>query len=106
MKEVSCRISEMFFSELEKKQLPRSALIDGVGYPLEHFQNKHERVDWAAFIRLMENAEEIWTEDELVAMGGAWIDSPFIRYLKVIAGTLFDARQVYHWFDIGNERRT
>ncbi|MDF2692082.1 MAG: hypothetical protein K0S65_465, partial [Labilithrix sp.] len=101
MKEVSCRILEMFFRELAKKGLPSATLIDGVGYPLRHFQDKQERVDWATFIRLMENAQKIWTDDELVAMGGAWIDSPFLRHTRLIAGALFTPKQLYRWFDTG-----
>jgi signal transduction histidine kinase len=97
MKEVSCRILEAFFSELEKKNLPPSLLIEGVGYPLAHFQNKHERVEWSTFVRMMENAERIWTQDEIETMGGAWIDSPFLRHTRLIASTLFTPKQFYLW---------
>jgi signal transduction histidine kinase len=87
----------MFFRELRKKGLPPEALIEGVGYPLRHFQNKHERIDWPAFVRMMENAERIWTRDEIEAMGGAWIDSPFLRHTRIIAGALFTPKQFYQW---------
>ncbi|MBX3262456.1 MAG: response regulator [Labilithrix sp.] len=97
MREVSCRILEMFFRELDKKGAPTSLLLDGVGYPLAHFKDKHERIEWSAFVRLMENAQKIWTNDEIVAMGGAWIDSPFLRHIRLIAGTLFTPKQFYKW---------
>ena len=97
MKEVSCRILEMFFRELEKKKLPPDRLIEGVGYPLEHFQNKHERIEWSAFVRMMQNAERIWTQAEIETMGGSWIDSPFLRHIRLIAGALFTPKQFYHW---------
>jgi signal transduction histidine kinase len=101
MKEVSCRILEMFFRELEKKRLPPQRLLEGVSYPLKHFQDKQERVDWDTFVRLMENAQQIWSDDELVAMGGSWIDSPFLRHARLIAGALFTPKQLYRWFDTG-----
>ncbi|HVJ93915.1 MAG TPA: ATP-binding protein, partial [Labilithrix sp.] len=110
MKEVSCRILEMFFRELQKKGLPAARLVDGVGYSVEHVQDKHERIDWVAFVRLMENAREIWSAQELVEMGGAWIDSPFLRHTRLIAGALFTPKQLYRWFDTGvgetSEKRT
>ncbi len=87
----------MFFRELDKKGLPPATLVDGVGYPVEHFRNKHERIEWSAFVRLMKNAERIWTSDEIVAMGGAWIDSPFLRYVRLISGALFTPKQFYEW---------
>jgi signal transduction histidine kinase len=99
MKEVSCRILEMFFRELKRKGLPDALLVEGVGYSLAHVQNKQERIDWSAFGRLMENAQRIWTDDELVAIGGAWIDSPFLRHTRLIAGALFSSSQLYGWFD-------
>jgi signal transduction histidine kinase len=97
MKEVSCRFLEMFFRELRKKGLPPEALIEGVGYPLRHFQNKHERIDWSAFVRMMENAERIWTQDEIEAMAGASIDSPFLRHTRIIARVLFTPKRFYQW---------
>ncbi len=97
MKEVSCRILEMFFRELKKKKLPAAMLLEGVGYPLEHFRDKHERIDWPAFVRMMRNAERIWTPSEIEAMGGAWIDSPFLRHTRLIAGVLFTPKNFYQW---------
>ena len=97
MKEVSCRILEMFFRELDKKGLSAAALVEGVGYPVEHFRDKHERIEWSAFVRFMQNAERIWTSEEIVSMGGAWIDSPFLRHIRLIAGALFTPKQFYEW---------
>ncbi len=97
MKEVSVRILEMFFRELRKKRLPPEVLVEGVGYPVAHFENKHERIEWDAFVRMMENAQRIWTEDEIVEMGGAWIDSPFLQHTRLIAGALFTPKQFYRW---------
>ncbi len=97
MKEVSCRILEMFFRELKKKGLPESVLIEGVGYSLGHFQDKHERIDWSAFVLLMRNAERIWTREEITEMGGAWIDSPFLRHIRLISNALFTPKQFYQW---------
>ncbi|MBX3209180.1 MAG: response regulator [Labilithrix sp.] len=104
MKEVSCRILEMFFRELKRKQLPSTLLIEGVGYPLAHFQDPHERIEWSAFVRMMENAEKLWTADEIEAMGGAWIDSPFLRHTRIIAGALFTPRQFYRWLATDRKR--
>ncbi|HVH47054.1 MAG TPA: ATP-binding protein, partial [Labilithrix sp.] len=51
----------------------------------------------SAFVRMMQNAERIWTQAEIETMGGSWIDSPFLRHIRLIAGALFTPKQFYHW---------
>lgn len=95
--EVSCRILEMFFGELEKKGLPASAFLDGSGCTEKQIRDKNHRISWTSFLALMENAQRIWTDDEIIAMGGAWIDSPVLRHTRAIAGALFTPKQFYRW---------
>jgi signal transduction histidine kinase len=104
MREVSCRVLEVHFRELEKKGLPPSTWVGNVPYSLAHLRNKHERIDWATFVRLMANLRTIWTEDQIVAQGGAWIDSPFLRHTKLVVGALFTPKQFYRW--LANDSNT
>jgi signal transduction histidine kinase len=97
MREVSCRVLDVHFRELQKKGLPAGVLLDGVPYSLAHLQNKHERIDWASFVRLMANLRKIWSEDEIIAQGGAWIESPFLRHTTLVVGALFTPKQFYQW---------
>lgn len=97
MREVSCRVFEMLFRALKKKGVPADALANGSGYSLHQLQNKHERIDWSAYCRVMKNAEQIWTEAEMIEIGGAWIDSPVFRHTRLIVGALFIPKHFYEW---------
>ena len=73
--------------------------MQGVAYPLDHLQNKHERIEWSAFVDFMDNAGRIWNEDQLADIGGAWIRSPFFRAFAVVARLLFSARDAYRFIN-------
>ncbi len=105
MREVSCRVLEMPFRELQKRGLAPSVLSAGVDYSLTHLQNKHERIDWSAYCRVMENVRNIWTEEEIIKMGGSWIDSPIFRHTRLIVRTLFTPKQFYEWL-ADSEKKT
>lgn len=101
----------MFFRALPKKGLPPEALAKGVGVPLQRLRNKHERIDWAAFVVVMENAGGIWTNDELVKLGMSFFESPYMRPFSVIARLLFSATDFYRWVfvkskGVGNQEFT
>lgn len=97
MKEVSCRVLELNFAALDEKQLPVQRLVEGVGYSLAHLRNRHERIDWDAYRRIMQNVESIWTREEIIELGGRWVDAPIFRWVQLITGTLFTPRQFYKW---------
>lgn len=70
--------------------LPDTQLVDGVGYPLDHLENRAERVDWWALVRLLQNARARLTLDGLETLGAtfpralvsrpkAWLARPFSR---------------------------
>jgi len=81
-----------------------AALLDGVPYSLQHLRDKHERIDWSAFLQIMRNAGRIWSDAELVSMGGAFLRSPFMRPAALIARLLFSTKDFYSWV-YGDARR-
>lgn len=97
MKEVSCRVLNVFFLELRKKGIPPDVLFEGVDYSIEHLRNKHERIDWDTFLRINRKAEEIWTEEELIPLGGAFVKSPFVWTSVILARLLFNEKTYYRW---------
>ncbi len=97
MREVSCRMLDVFFADLKRRQIPAEPLVVGTGYSLEHFRNKHERVEWDAFRTFMRNGRQHWTDDDLVRLGGSFVDSPLFRPFRLIARMLFSAKQIYRW---------
>jgi len=104
MREVSCRILEMFFREADRRGLARAALTQGMAYGLAHLEDPHERIEWSAFLVFMENAQRLWTAAELERMGGAWIDSPPFRHARLVTGALLTPRQLYRWIFAGPAR--
>ncbi|MBI4429179.1 MAG: response regulator [Ignavibacteriales bacterium] len=97
MNEVSCRAVNMFFQELQRKGIPSSMLLEGVDYSIQHLQNKNGRIDWPTLIRICKNAERIWTEEELLAIGAAFLRSPYVRWTLLVARLLFTEKDFYRW---------
>lgn len=102
MKEVSCRVLEMPFRELARRGIRPERLAEGTPYTVAHLQDKHERIDWAEYRKILEdNVRRIFSEEEIVAMGGAWIDSPIFRHTRLIVGAFVRPRHFYEWLADG-----
>ncbi|MFO0735305.1 MAG: ATP-binding protein [Labilithrix sp.] len=104
MKEVSCRVLDVHFRELKKRGIAPEVWTEGVALPLSLLQNRHERIDWADFAQLMTNLNRIWTPDEIEAQGGSWIDSPFLRYARLLASSVFTPKEFYRWMANGTKK--
>src|SRR5437867_12810407 len=97
MKEVSCRVFDAFLRDLQKKKLDPATLLVGTPYTPEHIRNKKERIEWSAFVQIMANGETVWSDADLVALGGAFLRSPALVPVAVIARLLFTALDFYRW---------
>jgi signal transduction histidine kinase len=97
LKEVSCRTLQMFFRQLRVDNVPEARLLAGVPYSSEHLKDRHERIDWSAFTRFMENAGALWTEDQLIEIGAGLFRNPFLLPMKLIGRLLFTAKDFYTW---------
>lgn len=102
-REVSCRILEIFFHALAEKNLPPHTLTTGVAYSLEYLQNKKKRIDWNSFCLIMENASQVWSDEELVALAGTLINSPWVKPFAMIAKIFVSAKDIYRY---GGQPRT
>ena len=78
------------------------ALAVGTGYSLGHLRSKHERIEWESFRCFMQNGRQYWSDDDLLRLGGAWIDSPLFRPFRLIARMLFAPKQLYRWTSQAN----
>lgn len=104
MKEVSCRVLDVHFRELKKRGIAPEVWLEGVSIPVTHLQNRHERIDWADFAQLMTNLQRIWTTEEIEAQGATWIDSPFLRYARLLASSVFTPKEFYRWLAKGTTK--
>src|SRR3954470_16212838 len=95
MKEVSCAPFDLFFKRALRGGVPLERLTAGTGYSLEHWRNKHERIEWSSMVRFLENASGVWSDTELVEAGAETFNT--LKQFGVIARFLFDARGFYEW---------
>jgi hypothetical protein len=63
VKEVACKVLDVFFREIRRKGLSEEVLLAGVPATAAHLRDRHERIDWAVFLRFMENVRSVWTDD-------------------------------------------
>ena len=97
MKEVSCRALDVFVRALRAKRIDPALLAQGTGYDLAHLCNKHERVEWETWERIVANVRPHVDDRELEVMGAAFLSSPLLRSISVFARLLFSPRDFYNW---------
>lgn len=97
MKEVSCRFFETLLRDLRERAIDPRRLVEGTPYTVAHIADKDERIDWPAFLRMMENGRALWTRDELLKIGERSTESPLVQFIGVIARMRFSVKGFYHW---------
>ena len=111
MKEVSCRVFEIFLRPLEDKNLSAEFLVAGTSVARSTLMNKHERIDWSEFVAVMQNARQVFTDDEYVEIGRSYFRSPMLRFASTVARLLFTPMDFYRWLTkprqgVGNQMFT
>lgn len=102
MREVACSVLAPMFVAAREKKVPLSRLTAGMSVDLAHLQKKHERISWADYRQLSANAETVFTDDELVDIGGAWRKNPLVRRVHLLFGVALTPRDFYRWLAEGN----
>lgn len=97
MKEVSCRVFDALVRFVRERGLPIDVLSDGAGVPAALLVDKHARVDWLTFVKVMDNLARIASAEELVDIGGAFARNPMVRTFSLVARVLFTPRDTYLW---------
>lgn len=97
MKEVSCRFFDVLLRDLRERGVAAERLLEGTGYTVAHLADKNERVDYSAFVRMMENARALWTHDELIRLGERSTEGPLVRFIGVVARIRFSVTGFYQW---------
>lgn len=83
-KEVSCRPIALLLDFVKDRGLSQKVLLNGISYNLEHLQNKHERIDWAAYCQFMKNLHTVFDEDDFFEFGRLWAQSKFFRPWAIV----------------------
>ncbi|HEY0988981.1 MAG TPA: ATP-binding protein [Kofleriaceae bacterium] len=99
MKEVSCRIFEIFERPLASKGLPAEVMVSGTALTLAKLRDKKARVDWGEFVAVMTNLRPHFTDAEYFEVGRSYMRSPHLRFAFVVARFLFSAMDFYRWLN-------
>jgi signal transduction histidine kinase len=97
MKEVSCRVLEIFFRPLAAKSIPAETLVVGTDLDVRVLLDKNERLSWGDFVIVMRNIGRAFDEDELMQIGRTLLQSPMMRFASVVARMLFSPMELYDW---------
>ncbi|HSD86378.1 MAG TPA: HAMP domain-containing sensor histidine kinase, partial [Kofleriaceae bacterium] len=97
MKEVSCRLFDVLLRDLRARGIDAERLVEGTSYSPAHLADKDERVDWSAFLRMMQNARTIWSRDQLIGLGERSTEGPLVQFIGVVARIRFSVATFYEW---------
>ena len=107
MTEVACKAIGVLLKALERRGESLEALAEQAGYPLAHLYNKHERIDWRAYLVLTRRAEQVFSDEDMERIGENILRSPLLAPLTLIGRLLFTAKDFYRWIyqkDLGGGR--
>jgi signal transduction histidine kinase len=97
MKEVSCKMVAGVLREAQRRRIPVERLAEGVPYDRAHLMNGKERIHWHEFARIMENARQFWSEDDLIEIGARMVLSPWMLPINLVARLLLTPKAFYFW---------
>jgi signal transduction histidine kinase len=96
-REVSARVLPPLCEAVRARGFDPERLAAGTGCTIAQLTDPRERVSWATFTRFMSNLGALLDDNELVALGGAALDSPLLRALLLPGRLLFGVSDVYRW---------
>jgi signal transduction histidine kinase len=97
MKEVSCRVFNIFFEPLAAKGIAPERMLDGTEITLRQLRNKNERIDWSELCVIMRNLRRYFDEEELIEIGRSYFRAPTMRFVFVVGRLLLTPMGFYRW---------
>src|SRR5688500_12869312 len=82
---------------LAQKGVSAASILAGAGVSLVQLRDKKERIDWAQFVAVMRNMRPHFTDEELVALGRAFMHSKALSFAFVVARLVFSPIDIYRW---------
>ena len=96
-REVACWAIASYFDALRERGLPAERLTRGMGVSAEYLADATNRISWAAYATLLENAQVLWSDEELVSLGRRATVSRWFRPFADIARLRFGPVDLYRW---------
>ena len=63
-KEVSCKTLIPFFNAAKEKNIDLAKILEGIPYDLNYLLNKHERIEWRVYCKIISNSRKYFTPKE------------------------------------------
>ena len=72
-KEVSCKALISIFNYIKKKEIDINILLEGIPYDLSYLLNKHERIEWWVFCKIIRNLKPYFTYSDYEQLGKNYV---------------------------------
>ena len=95
MKEVSCKVLEIFFKELDKNNLSADILCKDIPYNLDYLRNEKMNIEWAIFCKIMSNTRSVWNDDGLLQLGIKLVERKVLPVLSAMIGFFLTMKEMY-----------
>ncbi|MDP3219816.1 MAG: ATP-binding protein, partial [Deltaproteobacteria bacterium] len=102
MKEVSCRVFEIFLKELQRRNIDPEVICRSTGTDPRTLADKNARIDWGVFRKVMANVGQVFTRQELSTIGRAHVTSPLLIPISLVGRLLFNTREIYQYWNSAN----
>ncbi len=99
MNEVSSKVFALFMRPLAAKGIAAEEMVKGTTVTLATLRNKNQRVDWADHCAIMRNLRAHFTDAEFRQIGRAYLQSPGLRFMFVLARVLLTPMGFYRWMN-------
>jgi len=96
-REVACWAIGPYFDALRERGLPAERLTRNLGVSAEYLADATNRISWTAYATLLENAQALWSDEELVALGRRAAVSRWFRPFADIARLRYGPLDLYRW---------
>ncbi len=108
MKEVSCKVFDVYWKLLEEKQVPFESVVRGTDVTVAKLRNRKERVDWDDFAAVTRNLSPHFTDEEKRDLGRTYLRAPGLKFAFLIARLAMSPLDFYRWFSkpregVGNQ---
>jgi signal transduction histidine kinase len=97
MADVSCRALGMLLKTARRESVPDAVLLEGVAHDMGYLRNTKNTIAWDEFCRVLRNTRAVWSLQKLSDLNEAFMRSPFVSYVGVVARLLFSARDLFDW---------
>lgn len=97
MKDVSCKVFEILFIELDKIHRSPEFLCNGTSYDVKYLLDDRANIEWDAYCRIMENTRSVWNDDDYVRLGIQGVEMKLYPFVSAILGLLVNSRELYRF---------